>query len=352
MSTGPEDISRTVPGQVDTPDLGRAPTPPTAPPTAPPIGGGGGGGGSPPPATFDFFVSSMNVIKSRTGHGQDTDYATLSINALAADNTVITRYPPITRSLGNIGGNSTINPQMSLTGLAVPEGGSLAVSFVVVNNGSWAADSTAINALELAGSAVLGALIQGAIVSPGGTAATTATAGGLTGVTAATTTTAISFSGAVEAAAVIIVALEAINILLVDCDGTVVPGALSLGQTELLEYATTGPWNITVAYPGTDSPPFCGPNSEYSVTYTVVNSSLVVAVPGVIGLSPTEAAAAFTAAKLTVETTPIVTHTTEDPLPEPRVINQSPPAGTRVPVGSVEQIEVSVPEREPGHPLQ
>ena len=52
----------------------------------------------------------MNVIKSRTGHGQDTDYATLSINALAADNTVITRNPPITRSLGNIGGNSTINP--------------------------------------------------------------------------------------------------------------------------------------------------------------------------------------------------------------------------------------------------
>ena len=62
MSTGPEDISRTVPGQVDTPDLGRAPTPPQLP-TAPPIAGGGGGGGSPPPATFDFFVSSMNVIK-------------------------------------------------------------------------------------------------------------------------------------------------------------------------------------------------------------------------------------------------------------------------------------------------
>jgi PASTA domain len=295
-------------------------------------------------ATFDFFVSSMNVIKSRTGHGQDTDYATLLINALAADNTVITRYPPITRSLGNIGGNSTIDPWMSLTGIAVPEGGSLAVSFVVVNKGSWAGDSTVINALELAGSAVLGALIQGAIVSPGGTAAT-ATA-------AATTTTAISFSEAVAAAAVIIGALEAINILLVDCDGTVVPGALSLGQTELLEYANTRPWNITVAYPGTDSPPFCGPNSEYSVTYTVINSALVVAVPGVIGLSPTEAAAAFTAAKLTVETTPIVTHSTEDPLPAPRVINQSPPAGTRVPVGSVEQIEVSVPEREPGHPLE
>ena len=79
-----------------------------------------------------------------------------------------------------------------------------------------------------------------------------------------------------------------------------------------------------MAYPGTDSPPWCGPNSEYSVTYTVVNSALVVAVPGVIGLSPTEAAAAFTGAKLTVETTPIVTHSTEDPLPEPRVINQSP----------------------------
>ena len=84
MSTGPEDISKTVPGQVDTPDLCPAPTPPLLlhllvhplPVAA--------AAGFPPPATFDFFVSSINVIKSRTGHGQDTDYATLLINALAA----------------------------------------------------------------------------------------------------------------------------------------------------------------------------------------------------------------------------------------------------------------------------
>jgi PASTA domain len=241
---------------------------------------------------------------------------------------------------------------MSLTGIAVPKGGSLAVSFVVVNKGSWAGASTAINALEAAGSAVLGALVQGTIAAPGGTAAATVTVDAVTGVTAATTTTAITFSGAVETAAVVTLALEVIKILFLDCDGTVVPGALSLGQKELLEYAATGPWNITVAYPGTDSPALCGPNSEYSVTYSVENSALFVAVPGVIGLSPKEAAAALTAARLTVETTPIVIHSTEDPLPEPRVINQSPPAGTRVSVGSVEQIEVSVFERESGHPLQ
>ena len=253
MSTGPEDISKTVPGQVDTPDLGHAPTPPpTAPPAGPPIAGGaGGGGGSPPPATFDFFVSSINVIKSRSGHGQDTDYATLLINALAADNTVITRYPPITRSLGNIGGNSTINPWMSLTGIAVPEGGSLAVSFVVVNKGSWAGDMLSSTPWNWRAQPFWERLYRARWSSPGGTAAATVTAGGLTGVTAATTTTALTFSGAVESAAVVILALEAINILLVDCDGTGFPrgvvtranGVTRVRQYRTLEYHSCIPWD-------------------------------------------------------------------------------------------------------------
>jgi hypothetical protein len=216
---------------------------------------------------------------------------------LAADNTVITQYGPITRKLGDFGNNSWTNPQMSLTGIAAPEGGSLAVSFVVLNKGAWTWDSTAINALELAGSAVLGALAQGGIAAP----ATTSVAAD--GATTVVTTAPVSLPEVLAVAAVIIGALEGVNLLMPDCDGVVVPGVLSLGQTELLAYADTGLWNMTFTYPGTDSSDGCGDNSEYAVTYTVANGALGgVKVPNVIGMSQQAATAALHEARLTVDT--------------------------------------------------
>lgn len=351
MSIGPTNTSKTSAGQVDTPDIVRAPTPPTGPPpglTAP-------GGPTPPtppaPVTFDFVVSSMNVITARSGGPLmrgDTDSATLAINALAADNTVITQYGPITRKLGDFGNNSSTDPQMSLTGLAVPEGGSLAVSFVVVNKGAWAADldSDAISALELAGSAVLGALAQGQIAGP--TLMITQTVNGVeTALPMATT--AVSLPWVIGVGIFIIGALEGLNILFADCDGTVVPGALSLGQPELLAFANTQTWNVTVTYPGTDSPEGCGSNSKYAVTYRIANSTLRVTVPNVIGMSPKEATATLTAARLGIQSSSVVTHTNELPLPEPKVINQNPPAGATAYAGDVETIEISVPEGDPHH---
>jgi hypothetical protein len=316
MSMGPEGIRKTPPADVEAPGLGRSPAEP--PPPVPP--------------TFDFTVSSIKAKKPRSTFN-DTDYATLSINALAADNTVITQYGPITRSLGDLGDDASVDPDMSLTGLAVPEGGSLAVSFVVVNKGGWDWDSYAINALELAGSAVLGALVQGTIIAP---ASTTTAADGTATVL---TTTTVSLPEVLIAAGIIIGALEAINILLPDCDGTVVPGVLSIGQTELLQFATPGPWDMQFRYPGTDSPDGCGPNSDYTVTYSVEATVPHVTVPNVIGLSPRAATAALTAAGLTVET-----RTTKSNVDQPQVITQNPPGGASVPVHSADQIEVGVPE--------
>jgi hypothetical protein len=323
MTIGPESSGKTSPGNIASPGPRQVVGAPIEPPPA--------------PATYDFVVSSMNVTKARSGgwlESGDTDYATLAINALAADNTVITQYGPITRKLGDFGNNSSTDPQMSLTDLVVPEGGSLAVSFIVVNKGGWDWDSSAINALELAGAAVLGALVQGSIV----------------GVTAGSAAT-VSLSEAIVIGALVVGAMEGINVLFPDCDGTVVPGALSLGQTELLSYATSAPWKITYNYPGTDSPDGCGDNSEYAATYTVANSALRVTVPNVVGLSPTAATAALTAAKLIVETSYVEVHTPEEPLPKPKVINQSPPAGATAYASSTAVIEVTVPEPPGGHHL-
>ncbi len=319
MTIGPEGSSKTSPGNIASPGPKQVVGAPIDPPA---------------PATYDFVVSSMSVIQARSGglvQSGDTDYATLAINALAADNTVITQYGPITRKLGDFGNNSSTEPQMSLTDLAVPEGGSLAVSFIVVNKGGWDWDSTAINALELAGSAVLGALVQGSIV----------------GVTAGSAAT-VSLSEAIAIGALVVGAMEGINVLFPDCDGTVVPGAFSLGQTELLSYASPAPWKITYNYPGTDSADGCGDNSEYAVTYTVANSALRVKVPNVVGLSQKAATAALTAAKLIVETIFDEIHTPENPLPKPKVISQYPPAGATAYASSTALIEVTIPE--PGEP--
>jgi hypothetical protein len=319
----------------ETASTGRTPTGQGAPqgaPISPP---------APPPPPFSFTVSSIDVIKPRSLFN-DTDSAVLTINAMAADNSLVKQYGPITRSLGNHGDNSTFDPQMSLTGIVLPEGGSLAVSFVVVNKGDWEGDlsSGAVEALELAGAAVLGALAQGQVAQPKMPSPTPITdpsgqqqIGTLQG---ESTTASVPLYWAIAIATGIIVVLEGINILFADCDGTVVPGAFSLGQTELLSNAIPGPWELTLRYPGTDSPTGCGPNSDYVVTYSVIGGG--VAVPSVVDLPEKEAAAALTAAGLTF---------TETFVPvggdEYLVITQSPPGGTMVPVSSTVQIEVGEP---------
>ena len=299
---------------------------PVAPPPPPP----------PPPVTFDLIISSMTVKNPRSLFN-DTDYATLAINVLAADNTVIKQYGPVVRSLGNLGKGASIDPGMSITGMLIPEGGSLAVSFLVVNKGGWDWDSSTINALELAGSAVMGALVQGTIVAPATTTAATAT------VAATTTTTAtVTLPWAIAITAAIIGLLEAINILFADCDGTVVPGVLSLGQTEILEYAAPGEWQIIYDYPGSDSPVGCGANSDYSVTYTIQPTPPpipLVKVPNIVGRTILAAQMALGAVDLvgmeryvkTVNAAPGI------------IIGQSPAAGAVIPEQSIVTYDVQAP---------
>jgi hypothetical protein len=65
----------------------------------------------PEPATFDFTVSSLTVKNPRS-LWEDTDYATLAISVLTADNTIIEQYGPISQSFGGLGKNLTINPNI------------------------------------------------------------------------------------------------------------------------------------------------------------------------------------------------------------------------------------------------
>jgi hypothetical protein len=289
----------------------------------------------PEPATFDFTVSSLTVKNPRS-LWEDTDYATLAISVLTADNTIIEQYGPISQSFGGLGKNLTINPNMSLTGIAVPDGGLIAISFIVVNKGGWDWDSEAISALELAGSAVLGALAAGSIAGPTiVTQAATETTAAVT-----TSTASVSLPLVIAVSAAIIAALEGLNILFAHCDGTVVSGAMTIGKAELLQYASSGQWQIVMDYPGTDSADGCGPNSDYSVTYEVQATPVVaavpqVAVPDITGMSVEEGSRALSGANLVG-----IEKVIASDVDLPNIVGQTPAAGTLVAVHSEVQYEI------------
>ena len=97
---------------------------------------------------YDFLFAAIDakIIRSRA---IDTDYATLAVTVLDAGDTV-SHWGPETTSLGEIGhdsvgkypvnGNRVVN--LCASGLDVPDGGSLAVSATVANQGSWSGTGT------------------------------------------------------------------------------------------------------------------------------------------------------------------------------------------------------------------
>lgn len=300
------ETSERLPGQA--PPARVTPIPPIHPPVFPPV-------------TFDFLVPSLTVKNPRALF-TDTDFATIAAATLAPDGTQIAKYGPTSKYLGDLGKGRSVDPGMSLTGIDVPDGGSVALTFVVVNRGAWAGDSQALDAMDAVGGAVIGALIQGSI------AGTSAAVG-------------VTIFPAVALTALVLGVLEGLSIIFADCDGTVVAGAMTIGKTELLSNAVEQPWEMTDDYPGTDSPVGCGSNSDYTVTYTIEKTPPpappvpMVATPSVISLLPKVAADRLRAAGLQG-----VEKTVKSDLDPGIVSAQSPAAGVSVPIGSTVQYTV------------
>jgi hypothetical protein len=284
-----------------------------SPPIHPPV--------FPAPVTFDFSVTSMTVKNPRSLF-TDTDFATIAATTLAPDGTQLIKYGPTSKYLGDLGKNRSIDPGMSLTGIDVPDGGSVALAFVVVNRGSWIGDSQALNDMDAVGGAVIGALIQGSIAGSGSPVQ-------------------VSIVPALAVVAVVVGVLEGLSVIFADCDGTVVAGAMSIGKTELLSMAVQQPWVMTEDYPGTDSPVGCGSNSDYAVTYSIEQTPPpappvpMVATPNVVNMLPRVAGETLTAAGLHG-----VMETVTGDLDPGLVSAQSPAAGVIVPVGSTVQFTV------------
>jgi PASTA domain len=264
----------------------------------------------PSPVTFEFSVPSLTVKNPRALF-TDTDFATIAVAVLAPDGTQIAAYGPTSKYLGDLGKGTTLNPYMSLMGIDVPDGGWAAFTFVVINHGAWIGDDQALQDLDTIGAAVLGAVVQGAILSHN-----------------------LSWVSAAIIAAAVLTALAGLTVILADCDGTVVAGGMTIGKTELLEYAVQ-PLEVTQDYPGTDSAIGCGANSDYTVSYYIGQTPTMVATPQVLGMMPEEAGERIQAAGLHG-----VMETVTGDLDPGIVSAQSPTAGVSVPIGSTVQFTV------------
>jgi PASTA domain len=274
--------------------------------------------------TFDFSVPSLTVKNPRSLF-TDTDFATIAAATLAPDGTQIATYGPTSKHLGDLGKGRSVDPGMSLRNIDVPDGGSVALAFVVVNRGAWAGDSQALDNMDSVGGAVIGAVISGSLVGTGG----------------------VGVVPAVAVTALVLGVLDGLSIILADCDGTVVAGAMTIGKTELLSNAVEQPWEMTDDYPGTDSPDGCGANSDYKVIYTIGKTPPpvpMVATPAITGSSPSMAVERLRAAGLLGAEETVI-----GDLDPGIVFSQSPAAGVSVPVGSTVKYFVHEPGRG-GHP--
>jgi hypothetical protein len=280
--------------------------------------------------TYSFWVPEF-VIHNTRALIDDTDFATLGAVVTAADGTQLAQYGPTTVSLGDVD-NGTHALNMHIAGISVPEGGSVAVAFTILNKGSSKAATDIDKALNEFGNSILQALLGG-----GMNKGATGSAGG-SGI--------LGLSGweAALAKALGPLVLQGIEDLLADCDGLVVTESLTLSESQLAAQAGQAPWTWSTEYKGTDAPN-CGAVSDYTVSYAVMASPPCVTVPNLAGAEPAKVAGMLNPLGLTGE----VRSTSKAIVDEPEVADQDPVPGMIVMPSTVVEYDVHIPEGGP-HP--
>lgn len=276
---------------------------------------------------YDFAVPAMWIQGTRSPFS-DTDYATLGIVAVAPDGTTIGTYGPVTRALGDVGSGS-VDLSMALSDIDVPDGGSMGVVFTVMNKGSFSGGGSIETALDTVCAGIMGALAGGQLAG-----ATTAAGAAI----------AIPLWEAALAAAGVLAIMEGVHLLFLDCDGWVVNGTTTLGRTELDQIAGQATWGWSTHYHGSDSPDGCGSNSDYTVSYETIASSLPgIAVPDVLSQSPAEAIGALAHLGLFGK----IMGQEKGLVDSPQVFEQHPSAGTHVLPSTTVELDVLIPRGGP-----
>jgi PASTA domain len=134
-----------------------------------------------------------------------------------------------------------------------------------------------------------------------------------------------------------------LSLLVANCDGTVASLTKTFSAAQLAQM-TSNPsgWEDGVLCPGTDSPAGCGSNSKYTVYFNIINTNSLINVPTLIGKSPEEARTLAQQAGFGFHTVSAFIGRRGDP---PRVDEQIPGPGSRVPPGSEIEAVVVFPSK-------
>jgi hypothetical protein len=229
--------------------------------------------------TYSFWVPGF-VIRTTRALFNDTDFATLGVAVTAADGTQVAQYGPTTVSLGDLG-DGTYPLNMHVAGVSVPEGGSMAVAFTILNHRSSKTKQDIEAVLNEFAASILQALASGGMKGGAAGAAGSADGAGILGLSGREAVLVEILGPAV---------LQGTGDLLAGCDGLVVTESLTITQTELAAKAGQVPWTWSTEYKGTNSPGGCGANSDYTVSYTVMASPPCVTVPNLVGAQPDKVA--------------------------------------------------------------
>lgn len=196
--------------------------------------------------TYTISVDSVRITNTRSLH-EDTDFATASV-------TVGTGQPQTqTKALGNLN-NGTHPVGLTFSGITVPAGQKVVLSYAMVNNGHGS-PSEVQTMLTQAGNTLANKAAQAAATAIGG--AIGAELGSSIG------SAAVPIIGTALGALAGWLVGELTGIIFADCDGPVAAGVHVFTAEDLQKAQSQSDHT-----PGTDSAWGCGSNSEYYVNWS------------------------------------------------------------------------------------
>ncbi|MFG2190351.1 tetratricopeptide repeat protein [Nocardia iowensis] len=204
--------------------------------------------------TYRFGIDSFHIASLRSAQ-KDTLYASTGLTVYNAAGGLHKHWGSHGGALGDWGTGDEGRLFLPWDEVSVPgptpdnpDGGWVAWSFLLVNGGHK--ESGFVDVLNKAADSFAGAL-AGKVVEPGASAG------------AASLAYLAGFGG-------ILAAQQVLNMLTADCDGQVAGGAFMWTAAELAVMTAGGKVNIfSEDNPGTNSPPGCGDNSHYWISYRV-----------------------------------------------------------------------------------
>ena len=207
----------------------------------------------PTSTTFAFAIPSFQITTTRSLLS-DTDFATLGIVVTAQDGTQLSTYGPSTVSLGDVG-NGGHWLGLLVTGIDVPAGASMKVSFTIMNKGSSQLKDKVVEDLNKVCEGIIGALAGGQLAGMSHTPSPTND-----DPNPQPAQDAIPAWEAAVGAVLALGIMEAIDALFADCDGWVVTELLTITRSDLDQSTGDALWTWSTRYAGTDSAVGCGDN--------------------------------------------------------------------------------------------